>query len=571
MFTGAASDHSYALSNGGSFTVSSTVDGTDTLNGVEQIRFGSSTFNLVLGTIGTNTLAGGNGADLLLGFGGNDIIGAGAGNDVIVWNASTNSTDGRDIVDGGTNTAAGDTFVVNGSSAAETFRIYTRVEWLALGGTNTTTGHTLQNAISEIVITRQTGIGQGGTPNNSNVIAELRNVEELVINTGAGSDNVVIAGSFNPTHLAYNTIHINDADGGDTVDITGLTSDHRIVFNTDANGEVIGDLRPQDIVNNEGGSVSGGSGSAHHGSHDMSDDDESTGTPPTEVPQTPPLAAGTTHLGTPDPDVMIGDGGDDVLSGGAGDDLIKGGDGSDVIMGGDGKDDLFGGAGHDMIFGDAGNDRIFAGDGDDVVEGGSGWDTVYLGAGDDRVIATVYDGKDVYWGDAGQDTLDYSAISANLTVDLGNGLLQHGSVSSSQSNMDTIFGFENVIGGTGNDTIIASSVANVMDGGLGNDTFVFRSAGDADGDTIAGFQPGDKIDLSGIDANAETAGKQSFVLYAGSVFTAVGQVMVTSQTGADGEHTIVKGHMSADGSSDFTIDLKGHHDLTASDFMGVVN
>ena len=571
-------------------------------NGANTLIGGSGT-DVVYARSGNDVVNGNDGDDAIFGQGGNDTIDGGAGDDTIFWNATglggavfgnpffIGSTDGRDVVNGG---SGKDTFTLSstvlgsGSNVDETFDIWTRA---AAGSTFGALA-----AATEIIVTR-----------NGTIVAELAGIEEIVINTGPGNDTVTTHGDFTGTSLLQSTITINGEDGDDTVDISDQTSNHRVVFRGGAGTNVlIGEHRPQDVLENAamagapgtsggngdpsaGGSGSGsgdgsslgddlddgdetdGEGSTGDGSDDMSDDDASTGTSPTEVPQILPLAAGTTHLGTPDPDVMIGDGGDDVLSGGAGDDLIKGGDGSDVIMGGDGKDDLFGGAGHDMIFGDAGNDRIFAGDGDDVVEGGSGWDTVYLGAGDDRVIATVYDGKDVYWGDAGQDTLDYSAITANLTVDLGNGLLQHGSVSSDHTNTDTIFGFENVIGGTGNDTIFASSVANVMDGGLGDDTFVFRSAGDADGDRIAGFQPGDKIDLSGIDANAGTAGNQSFVLYAGSVFTAVGQVMVTSQTGPDGEHTIVKGHMSADGSSDFTIDLKGHHDLTASDFTGVVN
>ena len=42
----------------------------------------------------------------------------------------------------------------------------------------------------------------------------------------------------------------------------------------------------------------------------------------------------------------------------------------------------------------------------------------------------------------------------------------------------------------------------MIDGGGGADTFKFLSSADANGDTIVGFQPGDKIDLSGIDATS---------------------------------------------------------------------
>ncbi len=135
------------------------------------------------------------------------------------------------------------------------------------------------------------------------------------------------------------------------------------------------------------------------------------------------------------------------------------------------------------------------------------------------------------------------------------------------SGSDSIFGFENFIGGSGHDTIIANDAVNVMDGGAGNDTFVFNSATAADGDMIMGFQPGDQIDLSGIDADTGMAGNQSFVLFAGGDFTAAGQLAVTYETRADGEHTILSGNTNDDGEAEFAIDLNGHHLLTNSDFI----
>lgn len=269
-------------------------------------------------------------------------------------------------------------------------------------------------------------------------------------------------------------------------------------------------------------------------------------------------------------DVIIGNDGADTIKAGAGDDLLKAGAGDDVVFGNDGNDDLFGGAGRDLITGDAGDDRLFGDAGDDALEGGVGNDTVYGGSGNDRFIATGGDGNDTYFGDDGEDTLDYAAIAANITADLGNGIGQHGSVSSVQGGTDQIFGFEDFIGGSGNDTILASSVANVMDGGAGNDTFVFGSAADANGDTIKGFQPGDKIDLSAIDANTGASGTQSFVLFAGNVFTAAGQVIVTQEVKEGAEHTFVSGNTNGDATADFKIDLgAGSHTLTSADFNGV--
>ena len=47
-----------------------------------------------------------------------DTVNGDAGDDTIVWNANAAApTDGRDIVNGGTEGAAGDTFVINGNAS----------------------------------------------------------------------------------------------------------------------------------------------------------------------------------------------------------------------------------------------------------------------------------------------------------------------------------------------------------------------------------------------------------------------------------------------------------------------
>jgi Ca2+-binding RTX toxin-like protein len=580
---------------------------------------GSTGNDILVGDVQNSTFVGGRG---------NDAIFAGGGDDTINWSVTNpvklgpitiipELLDGHDFVDGGTNGAAGDRFVVTGNNTAESFAIYSNTDdWdgIATNGIVSSAAHagfTGLNANTEIVIAR-----------NGTVIAELDNVEEITFNTldvtannGGGldggtvaGDTVSIVGNFTGTSLNYSTITVNGGGGADTVDITGLTSDHRIVFHgAGGDDHVVGAVRPQDVVDTQtapsGGDQGGSSGSGggqDGGSHDGSSggDDQhcssggdhhgqnnGDGTPiqPADIPGMP-----APHIGTAGDDVMIGASGDNVLSGldgddlilgndgadtlkaGAGDDLVKAGAGDDVVFGNEGNDDVFGGGGKDLLFGDAGDDRLFGDADDDAIEGGTGNDTVYGGAGNDRILATVGDGDDLYFGDTEEDTLDYSAIAANITADLGNGIGQHGSVTSAQSGTDRIFGFEDFIGGSGNDTIVASSAANVMDGGGGNDTFVFHSAADADGDTIKGFQPGDKIDLSAIDANTGASGTQSFVLFAGNVFTSAGQVIVTQEVKDGMEHTFVSGNTNSDTVADFKIDLgAGNQTLTTADFNSV--
>ena len=181
------------------------------------------------------------------------------------------------------------------------------------------------------------------------------------------------------------------------------------------------------------------------------------------------------------------------------------------------------------------------------------------------------DGDDVYYGDdvtggSGSDTLDMSQITADTSVDLGSGSGGRGYASSAQSGNDVLWSIESFIGGAGNDTITAGSAQNEMDGGVGNDVYRFLSASDADGDTISSFEPGDKIDLSQIDANGSGPGKGTFTLVS-EAFSGGGQILVTHETGANGDVTVIQGNIEGDNGPDFSISIRGRHDLTQDDFQ----
>lgn len=111
----------------------------------------------------------------------------------------------------------------------------------------------------------------------------------------------------------------------------------------------------------------------------------------------------------------------------------------------------------------ANENRITTGGGNDHIYGGAGVDTVIAGAGDDFVSGGM--GNDDLDGGLGTDTLDYSYASDNLTVDLALGTMTGGAGDS-----DTIAGFENITGGSGDDVLRGSDdVANIILGGDGND------------------------------------------------------------------------------------------------------
>lgn len=270
VFAGAVGNYSVTTSGTSLVVTDNTgADGVDTVSNVETLRFNGVNYAVVAGTAGNNNnLNGANGAagsQAVFGFAGNDSINGGAGNDIINGGdgtdtiTQTGATGGRDLVDGGAGT---DTYVLAGNATVETFRIYARAEALAAGITGL-------NANTEIVITRN------GT-NNASIIAELDNIEEINVNAlnvsspggvapgGSGTnggDTIMVIGNFAVTSLNYNTITVNGGRGADTVDISGLTSDHRLVFNTGGGADqFIGDQRPQDVINSTGGNGNGHGG-----------------------------------------------------------------------------------------------------------------------------------------------------------------------------------------------------------------------------------------------------------------------------------------------------------------------
>ena len=291
--------------------------GNDILNGTAN----ADTINALAGN---DTVNGGAGNDVITGGTGTDTLNGDAGDDTISWSAT--GPGGRDIVNGGTEGGAGDTFVVNGTTGAEVFRIYTRAAWDAVDGNSLSS----LNGATEIVITRN------GT-NNASVIGELREIEEIRINGAdpsgaggsAGGDTFQVIGDFSGTSLRLNTVTIGGNAGNDKVDISKLVSDHSVAFTSNGgNDTIVGTLRPQDTV--EGNFTSTGD------------------------------ALNNTLIGGSGHDTLIGKAGDDLVDGRSGNDYLRGYAGDDTIVGGLGNDNMDGGTGNDtFVFGaDFGNDTI---------------------------------------------------------------------------------------------------------------------------------------------------------------------------------------------------------------------
>jgi Ca2+-binding RTX toxin-like protein len=200
--------------------------------------------------------------------------------------------------------------------------------------------------------------------------------------------------------------------------------------------------------------------------------------------------------------------------GGAGADRLTGGPAADVLSGGDGADRLLGGDGADSLHGDAQNDVLDGGPGADSMHGEAGVDTatyaprtepvavtiddladdgglldgpegarddvatdvenVIGGSGDDSLTGSdaknVLDGRagaDRYSGLAGVDTVTYSGRQEPVTVTI-DGLADDGGASDGAAD-DVAVDVENVIGGSGDDSLTGSGAANRLTGRPGAD------------------------------------------------------------------------------------------------------
>ncbi len=135
--------------------------------------------------------------------------------------------------------------------------------------------------------------------------------------------------------------------------------------------------------------------------------------------------------------------------------------------------------------GTSGNDIIQADHRANTIYAKAGDDEVYAYEGDDTIIAGTGAGYDLYNGGSGVDTIVFPSTSLGVIVDL-----EAGSADGVEIDEDVLIEIENVVGGTGNDSIAGSSVANWLDGAEGDDS-LYGLAGD---DLLIGGAGADYLD-----------------------------------------------------------------------------
>ncbi|MCW0000313.1 M10 family metallopeptidase C-terminal domain-containing protein [Pararhizobium sp. YC-54] len=244
----------------------------------------------------------------------------------------------------------------------------------------------------------------------------------------------------------------------------------------------------------------------------------------------------------------------DTIKGSAKDELFMGFEGADVIDGGGGKDLLryerdsrYGGNAGIVVNLRAGTIRDGFGDQDIVKNVEDIRGTEQADAMTGSAVANMLDGQggnDTINGDAGSDVLYGGAGTDKLTGASGN---------------------DKLYGDAGNDTLYGGSGGDRLYGGAGADTFVYKATADssvAAADTIFDFSlsSGDRIHLSGIDANTKLSANQAFTFIGTAGFH-----------GSAGELRIVKDasdtYVYGDKTIDFAIHLDDALALTAGDFV----
>ncbi|MDH4385125.1 MAG: M10 family metallopeptidase C-terminal domain-containing protein [Caulobacter sp.] len=281
-----------------------------------------------------------------------------------------------------------------------------------------------------------------------------------------------------------------------------------------------------------------------------------------------------------------GDGLDDLLIGGFGADPNGGESGETYLVYGRMPDTavtLTGTAAGQTLVG-----SLFA---DTFLNVGLG-DSVYANGGNDLIkfnfsdtgltvngsmTGVVMDGGD------GIDTLDFRQLNGCVSIDLETGELRAGGSTGIIIGVVAAAAFENVTGSNFGDMIVGSDMANTLNGGKGNDmivgglgndrliggrgndVFVFGSVNDSlkgMQDQIVDFARGDRIDLSGIDANMALVGDQRFHL--GGDGAHAGDIMISYNAAKN--VTVLNLHVDDNDTVDAVIWLSGNHtNLTAND------
>ncbi len=481
---------------------------------------GNSVANIIDAGNGNNTVNGGDGNNTILAGTGNDIIVAGINDDIINAGNGTNTissgagNDSINLVVGADTINAGsgiDTVDYSTSLFARAFTA-SGVNILVTGDGNTDS--ILMDGSNNVEVFNMTSLNDVF---NGTAYAET-------IYAGAGNDT--IKGS---TGAATDSNYIDGQAGIDWVNYSAASSGLDITMGTAVPTTVVVGSAVDTLVNVENITA-------------------------TNFNDT--ITAATTGS------LMQGLNGNDLYFAGAGNDTIleENGSGVDTInyssttgnlvvnaYGGVGSADgaytITGASGTDIINhtipGNAQFVEVFVlGSGNDSMIANRYAETISMGAGNDTVQtgswSTWLAGGDLVDGGAGNDWLDYSYYNSPNTIiaNLATGRVTAGGATA----VDTVSNFENVLGGTGNDTLVGDTNANILSGDAGNDSII----GGGGNDTIYG----------GTGLDSVTTGAGDDVVYLTNDTTGTGETWVGNWTQVRNSADVGAGNNTVYGSND---------------------
>jgi Ca2+-binding RTX toxin-like protein/subtilisin-like proprotein convertase family protein len=478
---GGKGNDTYVVDNIGDVVTENANGGTDTVDAAISYTLGANVENLTLAENAGAINGTGNGLDnAITGNSSDNLIDGGAGADTMVGGLGNDTY----MVDN-----AGDVVTENANAGVDaviasiSYTLGANVENLVLAvgaGAINGTGNGLDNTItgnsSDNLIDGGVGADRmiGGLGNDTYVIDNAGDV--VTENANEGTDTVSASISYT---LGANVENLILAAGAGAINGTGNGLDNTITGNSSDN-VIDGGIGADSMIGGLGNDTyfvdNGG---------DVVTESLNQGTDTVNASISYTLGANVEGL---------------ILSAGAG--AINGtGNSLDNTITGNASDNIIdGGAGADSMVGGTGNDTYFVDNAGDVVieNTNEGTDTVHtsisyiLGANVENLtlIGTASingtgngldntisgnSGNNTFDGGAGIDTVDYSATTQGIVVNLS---LSQNQGTGSEIGTDQLLNVENVIGGSGNDTITGNSGANLLDGGAGADTLIGGAGND---------------------------------------------------------------------------------------------
>jgi len=444
----------------------------DTLTGIENVT-GSTQDDSLTGNNLDNVLIGNQGNDVISGNAGNDTLTGGAGDDTLAGGAGDDTLtggDGIDTVDYSASTGDLNINLTTTVGTGEGTDSLTGIENVIGGaGNDTITGDTSDNTFD------------GGMGNDTLI--------------GVSGDNIFITSAGNDTFTGGSGLE-------DLVDYSSSASAVNVDLGTgDASGDgtdtlsgienVIGTAGDDTIVSNASDNELDGGGNTGVG--------DTVSYASAAGPVVVDLSAGT----------ATGDGNDELT----GFENIIGSSNNDRFVGDNANNDIDGGAGNDDLidYSSAGGalninlDSGFAtGQGTDSL---SNIENVLGGAGNDVIEGNSLD-NDLDGGGGTANTVSYSSATSAVNVNLRTGTASGG------AGNDTLANFTRITGSIYNDTFVGSAGDNIIDGGFGNDDLVdYSTSGSAiNANLLTGNTTGDGTDLLvGIENITGTSGDDTFV------------------------------------------------------------